>query len=413
MWTLGASVAGALLLNTWVGFRRGIISPQFAVLGFYTYLAFGPVVGILTGYEVYRGVVLQRAPEAVLVMLIACTSLACGLMTRERRVSEAPFVHLGTPIAVVMSAAGVTYALWTISIAPVTAWTASKSATVASSAGDFHYQFLLAQLIVMCTFRAIRPGLSRAMFAANATCYVAYCLCFGERDFLIVGIAVLAFAACRSRAEISSGRFLTIAVVVLTASTAIATIRGGDPFEDTTPVASRFLNEGSLLFVNSVVLEWNALEGTRLEGSSYALAIRNVIWPANNAKADGLLEWFKARYAPGSGSGYGFALDAEAYLNFGLPGVVVVFFGLGVTIALLAGAARQSAFALSIATFITASVMYGFRNDSLTLMKAVAVGAGVHLFLFSATTFWWQFERQLMVSHGTVRLPAPHDARVP
>src|SRR4029077_13194471 len=83
----------------------------------------------------------------------------------------------------------------------------------------------------------------------------------------------------------------------------------------------------SNLFVASRVVEWVPAEAPFEHGMTYVHTAVKLVpsFVLPEIRQESLLAWFKERYAPTSQSGYGFGMEAEAYLNFGFLGPVVVF----------------------------------------------------------------------------------------
>jgi len=96
-------------------------------------------------------------------------------------------------------------------------------------------------------------------------------------------------------------------------------------------------------------------------------------------RQESLLAWFKERYAPTSQSGYGFGMEAEAYLNFGFLGPVVVFALWAFFLCRLHAGYRALPGALLYRyayTFFVPFSLYSIRGDSLMCVKGLLYSVG-------------------------------------
>jgi oligosaccharide repeat unit polymerase len=80
------------------------------------------------------------------------------------------------------------------------------------------------------------------------------------------------------------------------------------------------------LFVFTKVASWIPRHYDFYYGRTYADALLSFVPWYEPARQRSLLTWFRNEYAPRGVSGYGFAPDAEAYMNFGWLGPPIYFF---------------------------------------------------------------------------------------
>jgi hypothetical protein len=97
------------------------------------------------------------------------------------------------------------------------------------------------------------------------------------------------------------------------------------------------------------------------------------------------LDWFKDKYAAASTSGYGFALDAEGFINFSYPGVIVTFILLLLIQRKIAKNISKRPFYLYYSVFFTAFAMYSLRNDSLAFMKGSLYAVLFYIMIFESS----------------------------
>ena len=144
------------------------------------------------------------------------------------------------------------------------------------------------------------------------------------------------------------------------------------------------LGLGSNLFVASRVVEWVPDEAPYEHGMTYVHTLVNLVpsFVLPEIRQESLLTWFKERYAPTSQSGYGFGMEAEAYLNFGLAGPLLVFALWAFFLCRLHAGYRALPGALLyryLYTFFMPFSLYSIRGDSLMCVKGL---------LYSATAVW-------------------------
>jgi hypothetical protein len=147
-------------------------------------------------------------------------------------------------------------------------------------------------------------------------------------------------------------------------------------------VVQSVLGLGSNLFITSRVVEWVPQEIPYRWGETYLHTTVNLIpsFLLPDLRFESLLKWFKERYAPTSQTGYGFGMEAEAYLNFGLLGPLGMFalwsFGLS---RLHDGARRlpQAVLYRYAFTFMVPFSLSCIRGDSLMGAKGFLYAAGI------------------------------------
>lgn len=142
------------------------------------------------------------------------------------------------------------------------------------------------------------------------------------------------------------------------------------------------LGLGSNLFVTSRVAEWVPADEPHRFGGTYLATLGNLApsFLLPGFRFASLPAWFKDNYAPTSTTGYGFGMEAEAYLNFGLGGPVLVFALWTAGLVRLFDGWRLVPDALLhryAFTFMCPFSLYCIRGDSLMWAKGFCYAVGV------------------------------------
>ncbi|WP_432834226.1 O-antigen polysaccharide polymerase Wzy [Dactylosporangium sp. CA-092794] len=357
-----AAVAGPVLL--FAGGRRdplGYLTLYFFLFGF------GPVVSYLTGGTIYSGTNPQLIGRAALGLLLAFAGVAgAGLLVRQRRDVADPMrrpAERRLPLVPAVLAALALYGLGVLAWGGGAFLSGTKLDRVAV-AGPLHYDYLLLQMCACALyFVAYETSTGRFAYRLNLAVYIAYCLATGERDFIFV-----LFALVLHRELVRGGRRLPRPVLwgaaLLFGATALFGLRGGGQ--------ASVLNQGSVLFVDTWVMTHVPSAEPFQHGLSYLHALLNLV---PGQPQEPLSQWLVDRYAPGSSSGYGFSLTGEAYLNFGLLGIPVLFALLTLVHRWLANRIDRAPVYAYGSLLFTVAWMYGFRGESASLLKTCLYGA--------------------------------------
>lgn len=361
---VGLCVTVALLV---LGSRRNIL---FYVAAYFFVFAFGPVLNKLTGGPVYFGTVTGRIGQAATGFALAMVGmLVAHLLVRQRsefdgsRVREDPRRY---PLVPLVLAALCGYIAFVLATSGLLAFSGSKLDRVAA-AGDRHYDFLLVELFACSLYAvAVREKWGRRLYYANLGCYIVYCLATAERDFIFVLLSVILHAQLYRRTSSLTKNVLLGALLLYLGSYLFA-LRAGEQVD-----LPSILNQGSLLFVDTFVMEVVPHVRGFEYGGTYLAALTGALLflPGGGS----LMQWLVASYAPGSDSGYGFSLSAEAYLNFGTWGIPVLFFALTLVHRLLVNRSDRSPFWSSLSVLYLSAWMYALRGETATLVKTCVDG---------------------------------------
>nr|BFE63879.1 hypothetical protein GCM10020063_084050 [Dactylosporangium thailandense] len=369
-WSAGlAALAVPVLL--FAGGRRDMLAYLAA---YFLLFGFGPVVSYLLGGTIYFGTNTLLIGRAALGLLLAFAGVAAaGLLLRQRRDIRDPIQLLETgrrmPLVPAVLALLALYALGVLAWGGPAFLAGNKLDRIAV-AGPLHYDYLLLEMCACALyFIAQESSTGRFAYRVNLGAYIAYCLATGERDFVFV-----LFALVLHRELVRTERRLPRSVLwgagLLLGATALFALRGSGTQGGTD--ASAILNQGSVLFVDTWVMGHVPSTEPYMHGASYLHALVNLI-PGQHQTP--LAQWLVDRYAPGSDSGYGFSLTGEAYANFGLAGIPVLFALLTAVHRWLVNRVDRAPVYAYASILFTVAWMYGFRGESQSLLKTVVYGA--------------------------------------
>lgn len=349
-------------------------SVLFYLASFFALFAFGPVINYALGQPIYSGTRTEAIGRASIGFTLALLGLALADQLIRQRV-DYPAVPLADPSRL--------YQLYPLVLGGLTVYGLLATARLiqvggankldrVAAAGQGHSIFLLAELCVVSTyFLTRRSRLLRKLWAVNAVTYVTYCLATSERDFLFVLFSILLHRQLVSRRRGPSKRVLLGgAGAVLLASILFASRAG------VTLSVEGILNQGSLLFVDTFVMTLIPQATDFAFGQTYWDSLMSLppAWLHDGGTIP-LSSWLVNIYAPGNPGGYGFSLSAEAYMNFGLLGIFVTFFLLGLLLRHMVNRFAVTEWATFFSVYVTAVTMYAFRGDSSQFAKSVVYGS--------------------------------------
>ena len=405
--------------------RRARFGPFHPALAFgvpYCVVTSGPVIRYLAYGTAPYGIKPEMLNGAMLVAVAAQAGilLGCGASGLFRR-RPASYVYLRSPARLrprVGWLCAVALALAASALAARWADLTTVGKLDLGAADSFwsrlHYAsfFLVLALVPAVVVadqmveRRAAPILTKAVVGALAV----LCLLEGERDVVLALLMIpISWLAVRRDGERHGGRvtrrarwkrwravvhggiaFAAVAGLLavmqwargangLTPSAQLASLREATREES---VVQAILGLGSNLFVVSRVIEWVPDELPYEGGMTYVHTLGNLApsFLLPQLRQGSLLTWFKERYAPTSQSGYGFGMEAEAYLNFGLLGPVVVFAVWTLVLCRLhdgyASLPRALLYRYAYTFFLPFS-LYCMRGDSLMCVKGATYSVGL------------------------------------
>ena len=381
-------VAGVVLLD-FLHTENLKLNSAFALAYFFS--AVLPVAVQIAGGKIYAGIDIRYIPDALILSSLCLAGLlVAGLLTKAGTPSVAPGAWESRRPGEV-SAVVVVVVFSLIFLAAVYSVENIFLPKAAGSGALFglHYKILLIGSVFCCVFLSLywtTSGLAAYGFFA----FAAYCLVFQERDFFLVGL--LGALVLYSKKTIGKKSVLIIAMLALTAFSYLSV--GRSTIFESLDILT-FANQGSNLFVNTFVMryfEHISVEDLYWGQTYYASFLDTVTFgfiPARPTLANWLTEQYAGMWTTG---GYGFSIEAEAYMNFGYCGAFVLFLMIGVFLSRTETLAMRGY--LSGRLMVGWSVMflmYGIRGESLNVFKSllfvVVVATIVHFFDIQ-TTRW-------------------------
>ncbi|MEH0841663.1 O-antigen polysaccharide polymerase Wzy [Micromonospora sp. CPCC 205711] len=364
---VGAVAVPAILLLR--SGRRDIL-PYLAA--FFAYFGLGPAVNFALGNEIYSGVVQSKIGQATVGILLALIGvLVVGLLVPARRPAmdrsrlEHPARRYHLPPFLFLVLAG--YGLVDIVVQGPGGYASDKLERIEQS-GPWHYEYLLLQVLACALyFTATSTRFGQVAYWTNFACYVGYCMATNERDFIFVGFSLLLHIQLFRRRPMSL-RLVVAGAVAIIGATFVSYLRS--PGEGRG--VSLLLNEGSTIFPDTFVMTAVPHFTPFAHGGTYLGSLISLV---PGAPAHSLADWLVEAYNPGSDSGYGFSLTAEAYMNFGLVGIPVLFAALTLVQRFLVNRVDHSHFYAYASILFTMTWMYNFRGESMAALKTLLYGA--------------------------------------
>ena len=380
--------ATLLLLCLW---RRGLQDPLNVLFLFYFFFSFGPVVNYLYGIPIYFGTKPEYIPRASTIFLVA--NLCFFVILWWIPLKKSQFVeHLRSPSPLgliirlanlTMSAVSVFLILKLVLLLPIE----DKVKRIASIGNSLHYVYLLIQIYLTAFFFQIGPGrIDRALYLLNFILYLSYALFIGERDFIFILISLgLHWSLVRRPSKLATLGLVFGGGALAIGGTLIFLLRDANQVQAT--LLEAVLNQGSILFVNTYTLYLLDNGQEYFLGLSYFYALLNLIPRAIWSTNFNMPDWFHDQYAPTSSSGYGYALDAEGFLNFSWPGVVATFLVVALAQRLSFNSQRFRSFFSYYSVFYLSFAMYSLRNDSTAFLKGNFYALVSYLSLYFISQF--------------------------
>lgn len=349
---------------------------------FYLFFGFGPVVNYLYGFNIYFGIVEQNIQDATLIMLTGIASFTIPhilFRSKPLKVESYSEEHNWSslyPIYLVSIMYGVFRLLIMI---PFRLGGASKVELINIALPSIHYVYLLLQLY-FCSFyiNIKRKPKLKKIFFVNFFVYILYCLVISERDFIFTVFSFFIMNIILGKKR-DFFIYSLCSLLLLVFATAIFFFR--DDSQESASIISSILNQGSILFINTYVLKIVEDGHEFFYGWTYVNSIINLIPSWIYKTGFHLQSWFHNLYAKNSTSGYGFALDAEAYINFGYAGVIMFFTSFSMYWKLLLSKFNNSDFFRYLMFFSIGFSMYSLRNDSLSLFKGTFYAIVIYVFV--------------------------------
>ncbi|MCB9093687.1 MAG: oligosaccharide repeat unit polymerase [Halobacteriovoraceae bacterium] len=346
--------------------------PMNILIIFYYFFTFGTVINYHLGAPIYFGIVQEYIPMACKIFFIGILTMCSlsfifkNLNYKEKNLTIKHYdVTSLKPLLILL----IVFSLYQIVLLLLTGDSLSKVERVAFVGPSLHYPYLLIQNFLIAYYLILdKKKLTFKFFTLNLALYLCYCLMTGERDFVFLFTSILIHNLLlfkQSRKKIILYSFFMIWMLI----GAVGVFLLRDASQGSESIIEALLNQGSILFINTNVIKYLELNISSFNGFTYLNSFINLI-PSWIYHTDfNTVSWFKEMYAPASNSGYGFALDAEGFMNFGLAGVFGTFFFITVIQRIIYNNIDRHPMMLYFSTFYLSFSMYSLRNDSLAFFK--------------------------------------------
>jgi hypothetical protein len=386
----GSYLAIALILIIFKVLFHGTRDLILPICIFYFYFSFGPVIAHLLGMEIYFGTPKEFIPEACLIFLTGLSTLIILslIIPPPKNVSIPPLKFDFQCLGFIYFIA-ICYSAITIFQITLTGNLDSKIDKISLVNPSFHYPYLMIEVYLLSFFFLIRKSNLRKWYFANFIFFIAYNLVIGERDFIFPVASILTHKfLLESKGKSNFLKLTGLVFALMAVGTLIFYFR--DSTQNSGGALQGMLNQGSLLFINTYCLKL-LHDGTHFFfGFTYWNSILNLL-PSWIFKSNfNTLDWFKSKYAAASTSGYGFALDAEGYLNFSYMGVFLTFVIIFFLQRRIAKYMSERPFYLYFSVFFLSFTMYSLRNDSLAFMKGTIYAVLFYILIREISKFFYR-----------------------
>ena len=215
--------------------------------------------------------------------------------------------------------------------------------------------------------RATLPAKALIKFSASVLLYFGYCFYMGERDFALIALPMVFWMYKDVPISVLK---LSVGVVAGVCAFTAMSLGRGDAFGGNG--LSAFLNQGSNLMVTSNILLWLE-EGQPVQwGASYLSGVVNMLTLGAIKLTTPLSIWFSRQYSSAANDGaYGFSIEGEALINFGIAGVPFLFALIALFLAwCYRGYLTNRPLGVLLTYFNLFYFIYAIRGESLILFKA-------------------------------------------
>jgi hypothetical protein len=366
------AVSLAVLVRLYL--RGGTRNVLMSIAAVFVFFSFGPLANLVVGTSMYEGIVEEQIPRASTGFALALVAMAIGdLVAPQRKTFDK--ARLAQPakayeLLPAVLAGLAAYSLFVVVTKGPDMIEVDKLERLAL-AGPWHGSYLLLEAFALSMyFIANRTRLTHNIYWVNAGLYLVYSLATAERDFIFIFFSLL-IQAQLLRNRSGSTRIVLAGVGFLVLASFLAAARQSQEVS-----VEQTLNQGSITFVDTYVMNVVPHYIPYRNGATYLDNLLGVLpsW-MNMMSAPSLGEWLVGLHAPGSDGGYGFSLTGEAYLNFGLLAIPVVFFLITLVHRFIVNRSDRSDWWTYLNVLFVATLMYSLRGDSLQLAKTITYGA--------------------------------------
>jgi oligosaccharide repeat unit polymerase len=365
------AVSLAVLVRLYV--RGGTRNVLVSIAAVFLFVSFGPLVNLIAGASAYSGIVVEEIPRAATGFALALMAMAVAdLVAPQRqtfdqaRAARSTKMYEPLPVALACLAAYSLFVLVTRGL-PMTGLDKLERIALA---GPWHRNYLLLEAFALSMyFIAMRTPLTRNIYWVNVGLYLLYSLATAERDFIFILLSVL-IQAQLLRNRSGSTRLVLVGATCIAVASFLAAARQTQELS-----LEQTLNLGSIAFVDTFVMSVVPDYLPHRNGTTYLDTVLDILpdWLYTRSTPP-LSKWLVDLYVPGSNGGYGFSLTGEAYLNFGMVGIPVVFFLITLLHRFIVNRSDRSDWWTYLNVLFVATFMYSLRGDSLQFVKTIFFG---------------------------------------
>jgi len=354
---------------------KGRISPLIIYTFCYFYFCFGPYIAHALNIPIYSGIKTDELYQASFVFFLAILALSITpsniiskvTIGRETIIMWPKLMHQTTlllmfiPVCLIFS-----YAFLRIGFSSM-----DKVQRI-NAVGIFHYVLLTLWPLFLFSFLTVSPFSSinkerKKLCLCIILFYFLYCFYMGERDFALITIPIYFWIYQDNKISIGKLLFLVIFGVI-----GFTLMSAGRSTEFVDSGLGAFLNQGSNLMVTSNLLYWLDNDLEAWSGMSYISSLINMLSIGYFKLTLPLSIWFSRNYSSAANDGaYGFSIEGEVLLNFGIIGIPIFFSFIAILIsAAFKGYRQNKPFGTLMTYFILFYFIYAIRGESLIILKS-------------------------------------------
>lgn len=363
--------------------KKSVLHPNILFIFIYFYASAGPILANLIYHTSLPLVIYEKIPASVWVFTTAVFSFCLGSFIpkiRNKKVIILPeknkfkFIKFFSYIVFFVNIIGICILVSYLDVV----FSFNKDTILAY--GNFaiiHRLYLLTMFILLPVYfyYSFIINLNKRYVFLNFLIYIVYMLLTQERDFVLIFISIIILVNFLVK-KLNIYKISIFSSLILIIFSGLFFIRSllADGDSDS-GILENILNQGSNITIISQIINSLDNDGNYLYGYTFFQSIVNLTPSFIYRLGTPLSDWFVTNFFPNSTSGYGFGLEAEAYLNGGYTVVAILFLVLGYFIDSLYINMRKKYF-LSGAffSFFFPFFLYSLRGDSLMLFKGSIFG---------------------------------------
>ena len=362
----------ALLCLSWFIYRRRVVGIFEIYLILYTFFYCGPYLANKLRIPIFRGIDPRYIDTSMtiflasLITLIIGASMPLGIVAkfdirpsqRSKKISKLIFLY---PASIVL------ISIISLSFLRGVAFSGLDKVSIITIMGWTHYPVLtlIPCILLVHMVNSSENRRHEITFWISVALFTFYATITNERDFILLAIPIYFWAKGTTSIKVRDAALISIPTLIAFSMLSVgrsSTFDGG--------IIASTLNQGSNLMVMTQTVSFLENGGDHIMGISYLSAVINAfslgqyrIWGPGSV-------WLSNYYSNGAAA-YGFSIEAEAYLNFGIIGVVAVFFAISRYYLALEHLVKSgSKFGMLLMLHFSFFVMYGIRGEFLTILKS-------------------------------------------